>query len=134
MRIEDHKKRLMESNKLIEESIEKGLIERQRTIGFNTSAASADMLEIFLHKKGLIDPGLVIKHEWLKSKNTIENKFPFEFPNKKEIMNLILKIEEKRNVLCYGKPQKEETIRQVIDNFNKLKEIFKEAGLNEISE
>ena len=69
MKIEDHKKRLDESITLVEESIEKGIIERQRTIGFNTSAAAADMLEIFLHKKGLIDPGLSIKHEWLKSKN-----------------------------------------------------------------
>lgn len=133
MRIEDHKKRLSESLKLIEESIEKGLVERQRTIGFNASAACADMLEMLLHKNHLIDPGLIIKHEWLKSKKTMENKFSFEFPKKKEILNLILKIEEKRNVLCYGKPQKEEAIRDVINNFNKLKEIFKETGLNEIA-
>ena len=49
MKIEYHKDRLKESLKVIGESIEKGLLERQRNIGFNTSAASADMLEIFFH-------------------------------------------------------------------------------------
>lgn len=125
MRIEDHKKRLEESLKAIEENIEKGIVERQRNIGFNTSAAATDMLEILLHKKSLIDQGTVIKHEWLKSKKSIKNKLPFEFPNKEEIMELIFKIEEKRNVLCYGKPQKAETIQELIENFNKLRDILK---------
>ncbi|MEK6792876.1 MAG: hypothetical protein AABX96_04480 [Nanoarchaeota archaeon] len=131
MKIEYHKDRLKESLKVIGESIEKGLLERQRNIGFNTSAASADMLEIFLHKKSLIDSGFIVKHEWLKSKNSINEKFPFDFTKKNEIFEIILKIEEKRNVLCYGTNQKEESIRQVIENFNKLKSIFKEAGLDE---
>ncbi len=132
MREDIHLKNLKESLDLIEESIEKGLIERQRTIGFNTSAACADMLEILLHKKHLIDPGFNIKHEWLKSQNKIKEKFLFDFPRKKEILDLIFKIEEKRNPLCYGKPQKIETIQEVLDNFNKLKNIFREEGLNEI--
>ena len=132
MNIEAHLSRLKESIAVIEESIEKGLIERQRNIGFNTSAACIDMLEILLHKKDLIDPGFVIKHEWLKSKNAIKSKFPFEFHYKKEILSLIMNIEEKRNALCYGKPQKIELIKEVIVNFNKLKEKFRGAGLNEI--
>ena len=132
MKIEDHLKNLKESLEVIEESIEKGLIERQRNIGFNTSAACADMLEILLHKKDLIDPGFIIKHEWLKSKNKIIEKFPFNFPNKKEILDLTYKIEEKRDVLCYGKPQKIEIINEVLENFNRLKEKFREVGLNEI--
>ena len=66
MNIEFHLKTLKESLEVIEENIEKGLIERQRNIGFNASAASTDMLEILLHKQSLIEPGFVIKHEWLK--------------------------------------------------------------------
>jgi len=131
MKIESHRERLKESLDLINESIEKGIVERQRTIGFNTSAASADMLEILLHKESLIDPGFVLKHEWLKSKNKIEEKLPFKFPKKKEIIDLMFKIEEKRNLLCYGKPQKEENVQEVINDFNKLKEIFKKGGINE---
>jgi len=130
MKIETHLKNLKESLEVIEESIEKGLVERQRNIGFNASAACVDMLEILLHTKGLIDPGFVIKHEWLKSKNKVEEKFPFDFPNKKEILDLISKVEERRDTLCYGKPQKTEIIREVLDNFNKLKEKFKDVGIN----
>ena len=132
MKPESHSINLKESLEVIEESIEKGLIERQRNIGFNTSAVVVDMLEIFLHKKSLIDPGFIIKHEWLKSKNRIEEKLSFEFPKKKEILDLAFKIEEKRNTLCYGTPQNIETIQEVINDFNRLKKIFKEMGLNEI--
>ena len=130
MRIEDHYKQLKESLAVLEENIEKGLAERQRNIGFNTSAACTDMLEIFLHKQNLIDPGLILKHEWLKSSNKIKEKLPFDFSRKEEILALIMKIEEKRNILCYGKPQKIEAIQEVLSQFNKLKSIFKEAGLD----
>ena len=55
---------------------------------------------------------------------------PFDFSRKEEILALIMKIEEKRNILCYGKPQKIEAIQEVLSQFNKLKSIFKEAGLD----
>jgi len=132
MKIERHLENLKESLAVIEESVIKGLVERQRTIGFHTSAASIDLLEILLHKNNLIDIGFIIKHEWLKSKNSIKEKFPFGFPKKEEILDLTYKIEEKRNVLCYGKPQKIEIIQEVLDNFNQLKKLFKEAGINEL--
>jgi len=131
MKEESHIENLKESLQVINESIEKGLVERQKTIGFHTSIASCEMLELFLHKKHLIDPGFIIKHEWLKSKNKIKEKLPFEFPKKSEILDLIYNIEEKRNILCYGKPQKIETIQEILNNFNKLKKLLKEAGLNE---
>lgn len=131
MKIESHLENLKESLSVIEESIIKGLVERQRTIGFHTSAASIDLLEILLHKNNLIDPGFIIKHEWLKSKNAIKEKFPFDFQKKEEVLDLIYKIEEKRNILCYGKPQKIEMIQEVLDNFNQLKKLFKGVGINE---
>ena len=131
MKIEDHIRNLRESLQVIEESIEKGLLDRQRNIGFNASAASADMIEIFLHKNNLIDPGFVVKHDWLASKNKIKEKFPFDFPNKQEILELASKIEEKRNTLCYGKPQRIELLQETINNLNKLKTILKLEGLDE---
>jgi len=131
MKIESHLQNLKESLEIIGECINKGLLERQRTIGFHTSAAAVDLLEMLLHKTNLIDPGFVVKHEWFKSKNKIEEKFPFDFSNKKEIISLMFKIEEKRNTLCYGKPQKIELLQDVINNFNKLKKKFHEVGLNE---
>lgn len=131
MKIEDHLRNLKESLAVIEESIKIGLIERQRNIGFNASASATDMIEIFLHKNSLIDMGFIVKHEWFNSKNKLEEKFPFDFSKKREIFSLILKIEEKRNTLCYGKPQKIEILHEVIENLNKLKELFKGVGLNE---
>ncbi|MEK6937334.1 MAG: hypothetical protein AABW58_04655 [Nanoarchaeota archaeon] len=131
MKNEEHVRNIKESLSIIEECIEKGLLERQRNIGFNTSAASVDMLELLLHKKSLIDPGFLVKHEWLNSKNKIEEKFPFEFEKKDEILGLMSKIESKRSLLCYGKQQKIELIQEVIDNFNKLRKKFNEVGLDE---
>ena len=132
MKIEDHYKRLKESLAVIEESIEKGLVERQRTIGFSASAASTDMLEIMLHKNSLIDPGFILKHEWFKAKGILNEKLGFDFPKKQQILELMSKIEEKRNVLCYGKPKTEGIVREVIENLNRLKAIFREEGINEI--
>ena len=132
MNIEKHLERLNESLEVIEESIEKGLVRRQRNIGFNSSAAACDMFEIFLHKQSLIDPGFVVKHDWFASKNKVEEKFEFDFPKKKEILSRMLQIEENRNSLCYGAPKKEEIVRKLMQDFNSLKDIFKEAGLNEI--
>ena len=68
-----------ESIEVIEESIDKDIKERQRTIGFNASAAAIDMLEIMLHETGHISTGFVIKHEWFNSKNKIKEKFSFDF-------------------------------------------------------
>lgn len=132
MKIETHLERIKESIEVIEESIEKGIVKRQRTIGFNVSAATADLLEVLLHKKDLIDPGFNIKHEWVKSKKKIEEKFPFDFPKKKQIFSLMKKIENNRNNICYGKLREKETIQEVIEDFNKLKKIFREEGINEI--
>ena len=131
MKIEDHKKQLKESLEVIRESVEKGLPERQRNIGFNTSAASADMLEILLHQNSLIDPGFIVKHEWFNSSNKINDKFPFDFPRKKEILAFMKEIEKTRNALCYGKPQEIEVLLKIIERFNRLKIIFQEVGVNE---
>ena len=132
MNITGHLERARESIEVIEESIEKGIVERQRNIGFNASAACVDMLEILLHKTHLIDPGFIIKHEWFRSPNTIKEKFPFDFHGKNEIIGLIADIEYRRDALCYGKPQQAGIIGEVIEKFNRLKKKFREAGLDEI--
>ena len=129
MNIEKHYERLGESLEVLDESISKNIVKRQRTIGFNCSIASVDMLEIYLHNNDLIDPGFIIKHEWLKSKNKIRDKFSFDFQNKEKILEIMGKIEEKRNGLCYGSPKKDEAVKEVIINFNKLKELFRDMGV-----
>ncbi len=129
MNIEKHYERLKESLEVLDESISKDIVKRQRTIGFNCSAASADMFEIYLHENDLVDPRFVVKHEWFKSKNKIKEKFPFDFQNKNNILKLIEEIEEKRNALCYGSPKTEQIIKEVILSFNELKKLFKKVGI-----
>lgn len=129
MNIEKHLERLRESIEVIDESITKDIVRRQRTIGFSVSAASADMFEIFLHKNKLVDPGFIVKHEWFKSKNKMKDKFPFDFEDKEKILKLMNSIENRRDPLCYGTPKEEEFIREVIKEFNELKRIFKEKGV-----
>ena len=67
MRIEDHLRNINESLEVIKECIQKGILERQRSIGFHTSVASVEMLEVFLHKENLLNPGATLKHEWFSS-------------------------------------------------------------------
>ncbi len=130
MKLEVHIRNIKESVEVLDDCIEKGLLERQRTIGFTTSAAAVDLLEMLLHKKNLLDQGTILKHQWFRSKNKLEEKLPFDFPEKKEFLALIFRLEEKRNVLCYGKPQKIEVIKDVIETFNTLKRKCKEAGVD----
>lgn len=124
MNVQSHLENLKESLAEIEESIQKGLTVKQRSLGFHASAAATDMLEIVLHEHNLIDPGFVAKHEWLNSPKKIKEKFPFDFPHKSEILSLSAKIEAQRNKLCYGKRQGEEVLAGLIADFNSLKEIF----------
>ncbi|MBI2579965.1 MAG: hypothetical protein HYW27_03620 [Candidatus Aenigmarchaeota archaeon] len=130
--MEAHKRNLDESFEVIKECVEKGFEKRQRSLGFHTSAAMCDMLEMLLHKKSLIDPGASIKHEHFSSSRISDEKFPFDFPNKKEILEIMVRIKNKRNVLCYGKQQPENIIQSVIDDFNLLKSKIKGAGLDEL--
>ena len=132
MNIEAHIRNLKESLDVIKQSIERGLGERQRSVGFHTSAAMCDMLEILLHKKNLIDPGSAIKHDWFSSKRIAIERLPFDFPHKKEILEIMVSIENRRNTLCYGKQQTEKYIQSAIDDFNLLKSKLRECGLDEI--
>lgn len=129
MKAEDHLRNIKESLDVIKESIQKGLQERQRNIGFNTSVAATEMLEVFLHSQNLINPGTTIKHDWFSSIKKIKDKLKFDFPEKEKVITLIHDIEEKRNILCYGKPQPTETIKSVLESFNQVKELFEKLGV-----
>ena len=101
---------------------------KAKTISFTICSASTHMMEILLHKEGLLDPGAGLKHEWFKSKK-ISEKLDFDFPKKEKILNLLKLIQEKRNDLCYGSPRTEEEILEFINKFNELKEIMESFGV-----
>lgn len=132
MRVEAHLENLRESVREVERAVQEGLLLNQRSLGFHASAAAVDMLEIILHERRLIDPGFVIKHEWFNSAKKIAEKFPFDFPKKKEILLLVSHIENVRNTFCYGKRQSEESLEVVVKNFQALKRLFSEVTNYEI--
>ncbi|MBI4983079.1 hypothetical protein HZC32_00335 [Candidatus Woesearchaeota archaeon] len=132
MNVQSHLESLKESVRELEEAVKKGLSFKQRSLGFHASAAAMDMLEIIFHEHNLVDPGFVVKHEWLNSPKKIKEKFPFDFPHKSEIISLASKIEAQRNKLCYGKRQSEEVLENLVKDFNSLKEIFTEVTGHEL--
>ena len=132
MKVESHLENLKESINEIDEAVKTGLIKKQRTLGFHASAGAIDMLEIILHKKDLIDPGFVVKHEWLNSQRKIKDKLNMEFPKKDEILAIIQKIEGLRSKLCYGKRQEEDMLEHLVSDFNSLKKLFQEVAGYEV--
>lgn len=120
---------IKESLEAIKESIQAGVEKRQRTIGFHCSAAAIDILELFLHQKNLIDPGTIFKHDFFSSVRKANEKLEVEFQNKNEMIALLVEIESKRNLLCYGKPQTRDHIEEYISFFNKFRKIFDDMGV-----
>ncbi|MFH0836580.1 MAG: hypothetical protein V1870_00460 [Candidatus Aenigmatarchaeota archaeon] len=130
MNIESHKKGLRESLTMIRRAIQDGIENNQRTIGFNCSAAIVDVLEIYLHSRNLIDPGTIIKHDFFNSRKQAEKRLTFDFPNKGKIIEMLVRLEEKRNILCYGKQQSGKMLEEHISLFNEIKKIFDEMGVD----
>lgn len=121
-----HIRNIKESIEELEEAVHKGVEKRQRTIGFHCSAAAVDLLELYLHKKGLVPIAHILKHDWFASPNKLNEKLPFDFEKKLEIFELVVGIEKRRNVLCYGTQQPESSIEQTLLKFNALRTLFKE--------
>ncbi|MBI4919223.1 hypothetical protein HY837_04785 [archaeon] len=116
-----------------------GIERRPATIGFHTSACAIDFLELYLHKKGKLELGGQIKHDWFKRPKIgqkiiplAERKLKIEFQNKKEIFEFLYSLEEKRNKLIYGSSAKSD-IEQTLNTFEKYKQLLKEM-LNEEGE
>lgn len=131
--IEEHKKKIKEHLKEIDEAINEGIEKKPVSVGFHCSACSLQLLELYLHLENKVPLTKILKHDWFKRPHPnqkipvlIERKLPIEFPNKENIYELIYKIEEKRNSLMYGKSS-EEQIKEVIEDFIKLRKIFKEV-------
>jgi hypothetical protein len=135
---EEHLKKIKEHLEEIEDAIEEGAEKKPVTIGFHCSSCALQFLELYLHKLNKISIGKVVKHDWFKKPQLdqkieplIERKLPIEFEHKKEVYELIYIIEEQRNKLVYGSPYEKE-IKSIINNFNKLKELFKEILKDDI--
>lgn len=135
-----HKTRIKEHLQELKDAISVGIELRPATIGFHTSAAAIDLLELYLHKTEKIPIGKQVKHDWFKRpkpeqkiKPLAERYLPMPFPQKEEIFEHLYTLEEQRNKLIYGHATLAD-IKQAIGAFEKLKEILlallKEQGEN----
>jgi len=128
--IEVHKENVRNLIEDIEEKLRAEIaVKRQKLIGFSGSEASCDLLAILLHKKNLISPGFNINHRFFASIKIAERRFDFDFPSKQELISLLVKQEEYRTLLCYGKPKQENIVTNCTKNLFEIKKIIeKEIG------
>ena len=129
MRSDEHIASVRESLQVIKEAIQIGIGQRQRTIGFHCSAAAVDILELYLHERDAISPGKVIKHDFFTSERKAKSKLPEQFDEKEQIIALLVRLEEKRNSLCYGKLKPKEDVENYLTLFRKIREFFDQRGV-----
>jgi len=123
--IEEHEKTAKELIEDIEEKIRLNLIsKRQKIIGFAVSEASTNLFAIFLHKKNIISPGFHVNHSFFASQKRAEGAFESDFGNKKEIIAKLVRIEELRNRLCYGREKEAKEAQEAISLLFDLKNLL----------
>ena len=125
MKVEEHEKAYKEHLHSLNKSIEEGIVENQRNIGYNVSQGSVELFSIFLHKLHLLQgSGDQIDHRIFKNKSLIEKKIPVDFPDRKKILELMRLIELERNVICYGTRKPEKRVENIIKNFQELRKLI----------
>lgn len=125
--IEEHKKAVEELEADILEKIRLHTVsERQKIIGFTASEASTNCFAILLHKKNLISAGFNVNHKWFASIERAKAKFPFDFPHKSRLLELLVKEEQLRDRLCYGRSKSSAEAEEAIKIFFDIKKLASE--------
>jgi len=123
--IEVHKENARNLIEDIEEKLRLDVaIKRQKLVGFACSEASCELLSILLHKKNLISPGFNVNHRFFASEKIAKRRFDFDFPSKKNLILLLVKQDEYRTLLCYGKPKETKIVLDCTKNLFEIKKII----------
>lgn len=135
MRVERHSEVIMEVLDEVEVALkdERGLVAHQRWLAFSLSLGSVNLLEMYLHKLGIIKEGSKFDHRWFgKSKSRVFEQLQNQITspvdsieNISSIIDIMLKLEEKRNDLAYGAPATEKILQEKINLFFELKKVTK---------
>jgi len=121
----EHQKNFQQCFNDINEKIRAGLLlERQKIIGFAASEGAANLLEYFFHKKNLVSPGFKVNHRYFASEPRARRYLDFDFPKKEELISLMVKQDEFRNLLCYGKEKEIKLVQEAIDNLMNIKTLI----------
>ncbi len=81
---------------------------------------------LLLHKKNLILEGFNVNHRWFASIERAKEKFPFEFPHKMDLLELLVKEDQLRERLCYGRAKSADEVEDAIKTFFEIKRIVRE--------
>ena len=126
--IEEHRKSIASLLKDMEDKIKTDtIVEMQKLIGFSCSEAACNIFALLLHRKSLITPGFNINHRFFASAKTANQKFNFEFQRKSDLLSLLVKQEDFREILCYGREKERPLIEACIKNVYTIKKIVEEA-------
>src|SRR3989338_5989573 len=126
--IEEHKKAIASLLKDIEDKVKADtIVEMQKLIGFSCSEAACNLFALLLHRKNLITAGFNVNHRFFASGKTAGKKFAFEFPKKAELLNLLVKQENFRELICYGREKERPLIEDCIKNAHTIKKIVEEV-------
>ncbi len=135
MREKKHLESIKETLDEIQKALEdpRGLKAHQRRLAFMLSTGVAELLEIYLHREGIMKPGARIKHSWLRRKNPkekLKNQVTGDLNQVEALEEVIEKmrtIEKSRNDIAYGSPvQDKEELENKIDIFLEIKETIEQ--------
>ncbi len=107
----------------------RGIYIHQRRLAFSLSLGASTLLENYLDKKEVLKSGAKINHQWLNKslknfKEILSNQIICsveKIDSLDKFLEIIQKIEQKRNEIIYGKPVSEEILHNLIDLFFELK-------------
>ena len=136
MQEEKHYLALKEVDAYINESLAKGLLQRQRLLMAALSLGMQHVAEMWLHKAGAIKPGASVKHDFFKAEERrlkiklagMLTKNINGLKNADRIISLAREIERGRDDIIYGAPlPNDQALREKIDCFFELKKAVTEA-------
>lgn len=135
MKKEKHEEILKEVEEEIKSTLEdkRGLLFHQRRLVFMISLGAENLLELYFHSLDIMKGGSKLDHRWFKRKKEyiyerLQNQIVSDIKNIEkieEIIDLIIKIEDKRDELVYGAPSSEGVLQEKINLYFKLREILK---------
>ena len=111
----------------------KGIESHQRRLAFSISLGASTLTELYLHEKGVLKSGSKINHQWFNKnlkniKEIISNHIicPVErIESFDSLLEIVQKIEQKRNDVIYGKSVSEDVLNNLISLFFELKKEIK---------
>ena len=135
MKKEKHEEILKEVLDEIEIALKdkRGLTAHQRRLAFSLSLGAVNLFELYLRNINVMKEGSKIDHRWFKKKREkifeqLQKQITSQVASISEInkiIDIIIKIEKKRDDIAYGSPTTEKILKEKINLFFELKKLTK---------